>query len=119
MNDQRKDTRKKLMAFTPVYDAREHALLGYIGNLNLRGVMLVGEHELEIGKEYRLHVELPSSFSEQETQKLTLLARVAWCKAEDTVKSFTIGFEFTDLKPEQETAIQAILERYHFRHRDE
>ncbi|MCC7118962.1 MAG: PilZ domain-containing protein [Anaerolineales bacterium] len=118
MNDQRKETRKKLMAFTPVYDARERSLLGYIGNLNLRGVMLVGEHALEISKAYSLHVELPSSLAEQEVDKLTLSARVAWCKAEDAVKSFTVGFEFTELKPEQEAIIQAILERYHFRYNE-
>jgi Tfp pilus assembly protein PilZ len=116
MSDQRKDSRKKLMAFTPVYDFISHALLGYVGNINLSGVMVVGEHAVEVGKDLTLHIELPESLLDKPNQNLLMPARVAWCKEETAAKSFTVGCEFTNVTAEQQETIEAILERYHFKY---
>jgi len=40
---------------------------------------------------------------------------VAWCKHEKGPHYFDIGFEFTELKPEDEKTIAALLRRYEFR----
>ena len=116
MNDPRKETRKKLMAFTPVYDSATRALLGYIGNINLHGVMVVSEHGAETGKDITLNIELPNGLLDTVDKNLLMPAHIAWCKSDESVKSFTIGFEFTKTTSEQEATIQAILDRYHFRY---
>ena len=38
------------MTFTPVYDLRSQTLLGYIGDLTLQGVMVIGEKPVEVNK---------------------------------------------------------------------
>ena len=116
MSDPRKETRKKLMAFTPVYDSATRVLLGYIGNINLHGVMVVSEHAVEIGRDITLIIELPNSLLDTVDKNLLMPAHIAWCKPDKSVKSFTVGFEFTKETPEQESTIQAILDRYHFRY---
>src|SRR5690349_11392140 len=101
MSDQRKDSRKKLMAFTPVYDSISHSLLGYVGNINLLGLMVISEHSVEVGREVMLDIKFPTD------QTLITEARVAWCKQDDSPASWTIGFEFTKITAEQKAAIEA------------
>lgn len=114
MSDQRKDIRTKLMAFTPAYDYGTHALLGYVGNINLLGAMVVSEHYVEAGRDMILDIQLPEGLEGVMDRSLQMPAHIAWCRADETVKSFTIGFEFTKITPEQKAVIQAILNRYHF-----
>jgi Tfp pilus assembly protein PilZ len=117
-SDPRKDIRKKLMAFTPVYDSITNTLVGYVGNINLFGMMVVSEHIAEVGREVILNVEFPNSLLKAEEKNLVAPARVAWCKQDESIKSCTIGFEFTKITPEQGALIRTIMERYHFRHSD-
>ena len=61
MNNHRKESRKKLMAFTPVYDLLHKTLLGYVGDLTLQGVMVIGEKFIEVDKQLTLGIEFPAS----------------------------------------------------------
>jgi c-di-GMP-binding flagellar brake protein YcgR len=115
MSDHRKATRKKLMAFAPVYDASHKALLGYVRNLSLLGVMVVGEKTVEINTNKVLKIEFPNDLHDLISTNITIPARVAWCKQDETLKYFDTGFEFTDVTPEQTKAFQTILARYQFR----
>ena len=116
MNNQRKESRKKLVAFTPVYDLVHKALIGYVGDLNPLGVMVIGEKSLEINKRLMLGIEFPDDESKAHTLKIVLSARVAWCRQDETPHYFNIGFEFLDLSPENAKVVDAILTRYQFRH---
>ena len=118
MSDQRKDIRKKLMAFTPVYDSISRSLLGYVGNINILGIMIISEHSLDMGREVILNIEFPKSLAEAQEKNLITPARVAWCNQDQAAKSYMIGFEFTKLTPEQTETIRIIMERYDFRHND-
>jgi Tfp pilus assembly protein PilZ len=118
MSDQRKDIRKKLMAFTAVYDSISNSLLGYVGNINLSGIMVVSEHAAEPGREVVLNIEFPKGMLEIEDKPLVIPAHVAWCNQDKSAQSYTIGFEFKEITAEQAAVIRAILERYHFRYTD-
>ena len=106
MTERRKEDRKKMMAFTPVYDLERGSLLGYLGNLTLQGAMVIGEKILEVNKQVTLAIEFPG-----------IPARVVRCDRGEYPRSYKIGFEFIDIKPEHTKAIIALLERYHFRHK--
>lgn len=116
MDERRQETRKKVMAFTLVYDAQKKILLGYVGDLTMQGTMVVGEKCLEVGGQLILDIELPGDLPGIQAKRMTIPARVARCSAEGSPGSFSIGFEFTDVGPESARIIQALLERYHFRH---
>ena len=116
MNNQRKESWKKLVAFTPVYDLLHKALIGYVGDLTPQGVMVIGEKPVEINKHLALGVEFPDDESKARTLKIVVPARVAWCRPDVTPQYFNVGFEFLDISPENAKIVAAILTRYQFRH---
>jgi Tfp pilus assembly protein PilZ len=115
MSDHRKEPRKKLIAFTPVYDSKTRVLLGYAGNLTLLGVMVIGKKPMEINKEILLTIEFPNNLPDVITAHTTIPARAAWCKPDESPQYFNIGFEFTEVTPQHTQIFEAILERYQFR----
>ena len=117
MSEQRKETRKKMMAFTPVYDSKKRVLLGYVGDLTLLGIMAVGERPVEVNAEKMLKIEFPGGLVDVDSPHITIPARAAWCKPDESRKYFNIGFEFTEVTPQHQKIFQAILERYQF-HQD-
>jgi hypothetical protein len=116
MDDRRKETRRKLMAFTPVYDLHPRTLLGYLGDLTLRGALVIGEKLVTINKETTLEIDFPSDLPEIKVIPVRIPVRFAWCHQEESPQYFNIGVEFTEVAPEQAELFQQILERYHFRH---
>ena len=115
MSDKRKVERKNLMAFTPVYGLHPRTLLGYIEDLNVLGAMVISEKSMEVNTQLTLEIQFPDDVPELSNPKMRVPARVAWCKDENNHRFFDIGFQFTELKPEDEQTIEAILKRYEFR----
>ena len=105
------------MAFTPVHDLDKKVLLGYLGDLTLQGAMVIGAKQLEVNREATLVIEFQDELPGIMTKRMTLPARVARCDRDESPNSYKIGFEFTDVKPEHTQIIEALLERYHFRHK--
>lgn len=116
-NERRKEARKTVMKFTPVYDLNKGNLLGYLRDLTLRGALVSGEKTLEVDTQLTLKFNLPEELPDINTNYLTISARVARCVEDESPNSYRLGFEFQDIKPEQTEIIEALLERYHSRHR--
>jgi hypothetical protein len=118
MEERRREERKKLMAFTPAYDSSRGRLLGYVHDLTMGGAMVVGERELQIGTPETLAIEFPSDLFGGTITRMEIPARVVRCTLDEgSLDIYTIGLEFVNLAPENAKIIQALLERYHFRHR--
>ncbi len=116
MSERRKETRKKLMAFTPVYNLPQRRLLGYLHDLTLQGAMVICTRPDEVNRKETLLIEFPDELTTMLVSQMTLQARVARCVPDDEdPRSFFVGFEFVELTLENEKTIQALLERYHFR----
>jgi hypothetical protein len=115
MNNSRKESRKKLMAFTPVYEIKHKILLGYVGDLTLKGAMVIGEKSAEIDKQLVLGIEFPEAPPTTKAVRVVIPSRVAWCRQDENPLYFNIGFEFTDISAENLKVIEAILERFQFR----
>lgn len=116
MSERRKETRRKLMAFTPVYDLHPRVLLGYLGDLTLRGALVIGAKMITIHKETLLEIVFPSGLPDIPPTPVTIPARVAWCRPDEDPQYYNIGVEFSRVSPEHERLFQEILERYHFRY---
>jgi hypothetical protein len=120
MDDRRKEMRKKLMAFSPVYDKERGNVLGYLADLTLQGAKVVGEKPLELHSRITLAIDLPGDLPGISAKHMNIPAQVARCmQDEDGPREFDLGFEFTGINPEQTQIIQALLERYHFRYQPE
>jgi len=116
--DRRQEDRKVVMAFTPVYNLKNGRLLGYLRDLTIKGAQVNGEKKLEVNTIITLSIQLPEDLPKVTAQRLNIEARVARRIATpENPNSFETGFEFKELSPEQTQIIEAILERYHFRHK--
>ncbi len=115
MDDKRKEERRSLMAFTPVYSLQPKTLLGYVEDLTIHGAMIIGEKNVETGKQITILIEIPGALPESTVPRLMLPARVAWCRQESKPNYYDIGVEFSDLEPGETKMIEAVLRRYKFR----
>ena len=116
MDNRRRETRRRFTAFSPVYDLYPRTLLGYLGDLNLRGALVIGKNLTTINKETVLEIILPGEIADLTVVPVTIPARIAWCRVDEQSKSYNIGVEFTELTPLHKDLFQQILERYHFRY---
>ncbi len=111
MENRRKEEREKMTTFTPVYDAHPKTLLGYLADLTLHGVRVTGEHPVEVDRLETLAIEFPDITP----TRFTIPARVARCTHDEVNPTYyEIGFEFTEVKPENAIILEEILRRYHF-----
>ena len=117
LSDRRKEPRKKLMAFTPVYDQSNGILLGYIRDLTLQGALVIGEKNVDIDTQTTLAFELPGGLPGVTATRMKISAHVVRCEEDESSQTYKIGFEFTVVEPGQIEILQALLERYHFRHK--
>ena len=114
MQDRRKEPRKNLMAYTQVFDLYGGFLIGNLGDLTLKGAMVISERTMEENTELTLAIELPE-LPDINDSRMTISARVAWCQQDLSPEYFDIGFEFNNPTPEQEKVVQAIIDNYEFR----
>ena len=114
MHERRKQPRKQLMSYTQVFDLYNGNLLGYLGDMNLGGVMLIGDKDVDINTKLTLAIELPELEGVTAT-RMTIPARVVWREPDISPEYFNIGFEFQKLQAEQAKIVSAIMERYEFR----
>jgi hypothetical protein len=114
MSEQRKEERKILTTFTPVYDLDKNMLLGYLADLTILGAMLVGNKPMEINRQLTLAIEFHET-PEIPATRMTIPVRVAWCKHEEHSNYYNTGVEFLELTKQNKMVIEAILQRYQFR----
>ena len=121
LSDPRKEARKKLIKFTPVYKVHvvnPKTLLGFLVDLTLRGAQVSGERTAEVDKKVALSIEFPTDLPDVPSAPFTILARVTRCIPEESPHHYNIGFEFVNVTTEQTKILEGILERYTFRGRE-
>ena len=113
MLDKRKEPRKKLMAFTPVYSLNPRNLLGYLEDLTIHGARVVGGVSLEEGKAVNLSIEFPEGTPNVPDHPFLIRGRVARVHT-DASQFENLGFEFLDVNNEQTAILEAVIQRYEF-----
>jgi hypothetical protein len=116
MSDRRQEERRRFTAFTPVYDLYPRTLLGYLGDLNMRGALVIGKNLTTINKDTVLEIIFPGELADITVVPITIPARIAWCRPDEGAQGYNIGVEFAELTPLHRDLFQQILERYHFRY---
>jgi len=113
MNERRKAPRKSLMSYSQVFDLYGGQLLGYLGDLNLLGAMVIGDKPIPKDTSVTLAIELPELTGIKAT-RMVIPARVVWSEQDISPNYFNIGLEFTEVRPDQKNIIQAIMDTYEF-----
>ena len=114
MQDRRKLPRKDLMSYSQVFDVAQGKLIGYLGDLNLIGAMVIGDEALKVAEKLTISIQLPELPGINET-RLELPVRVVRCNQDLSPEYFNIGLEFELITDAQKKIIEAVLENYEFR----
>jgi hypothetical protein len=114
MQDRRKQPRKDLMSYSQVYNLHDGKLIGYLGDLNLFGAMVISDHRMTENERLNISVELPELPNTRDTSML-ISARIAWCHQDISPDYFNVGLEFNDIQEKQQQIIQEVIENYEFR----
>lgn len=113
MNERRKLDRKYLIVYSRVFERSTGKMLGYLGDLNLSGAMIISEQAQRENSVIPLRFDLPDLhlFS---IGQLDISARVAHCEPDINPAFYNIGFEFLDATPEQNDIIEKMMDTYEF-----
>jgi len=114
MQERRKQPRKNLMSYSQVFDLYEGRLIGYLGDLNLLGAMVIADQPMEINSEFAISIQLPE-LPETNIPSMALPVRIAWCHPDLSPEYFNIGLEFRLVTDEQKNIIEVVMENYEFR----
>ena len=108
------ERRKNLMSYSQVFDLSGGRLIGYLGDLNLSGAMVIGDRLMEIDSELSISIQLPE-LPNINLPSMALPVRVAWCDKDISPEFFNIGLQFKLVTDEQKNIIEAVMENYEFR----
>lgn len=114
MQERRKQPRKDLMSYSQVFDVHEGYLIGYLGDLNKLGAMVISDVALKTDRELTIQIQLPE-LEEFSDETIIVPVRVAWCQQDISPDYYNVGMEFKNLTSKQQQIISAILENYEFR----
>ena len=114
MNEQRKSKRKKIMAFTPIYNPTRTILYGYIGDLTIQGALVIGEKPLDVNTENTFLIDFPET-PEFSARRMKIKARVIWTQWNPNKQSFHSGIEFQEISEQNTTILESLLARYLYR----
>jgi hypothetical protein len=114
MQDRRKLPRKDLMSYSQVFDLVRGKLIGYLGDLNLIGAMVISDEVLKVDETLTISIQLPE-LPRINATRLSLPVHVVRCHQDISPEYFNIGMEFEFITDEQKNIIEAVLENYEFR----
>ena len=102
------------MSYSQVFDVAKGKLIGYLGDLNLIGAMVIGDEALSVEQKLTISIQLPE-LPKINATRLALPVRVVRCHQDLSPEYFNIGLEFEVVTDEQKKIIEAVLENYEFR----
>lgn len=113
MDERRKFRRRDLLFYSRVYDAQRGTMVGNLLNITPQGAMVLTDKPLEEKTDLFLWIELPEGLADK--SRFEVRAVSLWCKPDINPEFYDVGFEFTEIKPEDVLIIQRLIEQYGFR----
>jgi hypothetical protein len=114
MQERRKQPRTDLMSYSQVFDLYSGKLIGYLGDLNQLGAMVIGDESLKINDRMTISIQLPE-LPDIKASRMVLPVRVAYCQKDLSPEYYNIGLEFEIVTDNQKNVIDSIVENYEFR----
>jgi hypothetical protein len=112
MTTKRKEKRKNLIYYLPVYDRNSGEMLGQLVDITTSGLMLVCENPVQDGEYFEMRMDLPSEIEGK--KEIEFNARSEWCKKDVNPKFFAAGFSFENISREQIRVIDSLIYEFSF-----
>ena len=114
MEERRKQPRKDLMSYSQVFDLYNGKLIGYLGDLNLLGAMVIGNDPMDVDSKLTISIQLPELPNIKAT-RVAMPVQVAYCHKDISPEYYNIGLAFKLVTDHQKTVIEALIKNYEFR----
>jgi hypothetical protein len=114
MQERRKEPRTDLMSYSQVFNLSNGKLIGYLGDLNHLGAMVIGDEARKVDEHLNISIQLPE-LPAIKASRMVLPVRVAYCQKDISPEYFNIGLEFEIVTDPQKEVIESILQNYEFK----
>jgi Tfp pilus assembly protein PilZ len=113
MEERRRLHRRHILFYSRVFDRKTGVFLGYLGNMNEGGLMIISENPIEVGENFLLRIDLPEDIFS--TTVLNFEAKSVWCRLDVDPNFQNTGFQLMDITEEGKEIIAQIVDDYGFR----
>ncbi|MCP4253852.1 MAG: hypothetical protein GY775_10660 [Candidatus Scalindua sp.] len=108
MGEHRRQKRQLLRYYLWVFNKKDNALIGHVGDITTEGVMLVSKKLIEIGKIIQFRME-PSGFKMKESRNVECTGTCVWSKGDTDPDFYIAGFKLNKLKEEDSEFICKLI----------
>lgn len=103
--------RSQLREFLRVYDLESMSILGYVFDISLDGMQLVGREPFEIDQLYRFYIELPSEWVGADGH-IEATANIIWRKQDRLLDYHDAGFQFIGIDWDDKQQIDFLIDNF-------
>lgn len=107
-NNLRKVARRHLIYYLRVFDRESGELLGNLVDISTRGIMLVSDNPVTVGKHFDLRMYLPETV--EGSREVEFSAESRWCQNDTNPDFFDTGFELVDPAPQFLEAVDKLID---------
>lgn len=113
MNERRRLHRRHILFYSRVFDRKTGVFLGYLGNLNEGGLMIISENAITVDRVFLLRIDLPEDIYSRTV--LNFKAKSVWCRLDIDPNFHNTGFQLLEISKDGEDIICQIIDDYGFR----
>ena len=113
-NDARRTAREVLDRYIPVTDTASGAVLGYLADISVQGIMLQSVEPLVLG-EHQEGIRLEIGDDDGMYPRLTVECRPVWSRKQDDSVFYNTGLEFVELDEADQPQVRALMDEFGLR----
>jgi len=113
MVERRRLHRRHILFYSRVFDRKTGVFLGYLGNMNEGGLMIISEDAIEVDQVCLLRIDLPEDIYSKAV--LNFKAKSVWCRKDVDPNFYNTGFELIEISKDGKDIICQIIDDYAFR----
>ncbi len=103
--------RTRLIYYLRVFDAEKGECLGYLADINTRGLMIIGEKCLPADSRYMLRMDLPKNLADD--KHVSFRARIMWCRKEAGTEYHAAGFSIESMDEDVLETIRSLMRDFY------
>jgi hypothetical protein len=112
--NRRKVARRHLIYYLRVFDRATGKQVGSLVDISTKGIMIVSDEPVEVGKHYELKMVLPETVEGK--REVEFSAETRWCMNDTNPDFYDTGFELVDPAPQFLEALDRLIDDFLFKH---
>ena len=113
MDERRRLNRRHILFYSRVFDRKTGVFLGYLGNMNEGGLMIISETPIKVDQVFLLRIDLPEDIYSKSV--LNFEAKSVWSRLDVDPNFYNTGFKLLEISDDSKDIIAQIIDDYGFR----